>query len=62
MIADLIIKNIDNLITLQGPNRPRIKEEMRDVGLIKNGIVAIKDGRIIYVGKGDLPKGIKKRW
>ncbi len=33
---------------------------MRDVGLIKNGIVAIKDGRIIYVGKGDLPKGIKK--
>ncbi|NLV76970.1 MAG: imidazolonepropionase [Tissierellia bacterium] len=60
MIADLIIKNIDNLITLQGPNRPRIKEEMRDVGLIKNGIVAIKDGRIIYVGKGDLPKGIKK--
>ncbi len=35
---------------------------MRDVGLIKNGIVAIKDGRIIYVGKGDLPKGIKKRW
>ena len=60
MIADLIIKNIDNLLTLQGPNRPRIKEEMRDVGLIKNGIVAIKDGRIIYVGKGDLPKGIKK--
>lgn len=60
MIADLIIKNIDNLLTLQGPNRPRVKEEMQDVGLIKNGIVAIKDDKIIYVGKGDLPKEIEK--
>ncbi|QQY78785.1 imidazolonepropionase [Keratinibaculum paraultunense] len=60
MIADLIIKNIDNLITLQGPNKPRVKEEMQDVGLIKNGIVAIKDDKIIYVGKGDLPKEIEK--
>lgn len=60
MIADLIIKNIDNLITLQGPNRPRVKEEMQDVGLIKNGIVAIKDDKIIYVGKCDLPKEIEK--
>ena len=60
MIADLIIKNIDNLVTLQGPNRPRVKEEMQDVGLIKNGIVAIKDDKIIYVGKCDLPKEIEK--
>lgn len=60
MIADLIIKNIDNLVTLQGPNRPRVKEEMRQIGIIKDGIVAIRDDRIIYVGQGKLPPEIKK--
>lgn len=59
MRADLVIKNIDNLITLKGPNRARIKEEMREVGLINNGIVAIKEDKIIYVGKGELPQEIK---
>lgn len=55
MRASLIIKNISNLITLKGENRPRIKEEMRNVGIIKNGIVAIADDRIIYSGQGELP-------
>ena len=56
MKVDLIIKNIKSLYTLQGPNRPRIKDEMKEVGLIENGIVAIKDGKIAYVGQGELPK------
>ncbi|MBZ2174098.1 imidazolonepropionase [Schnuerera sp. xch1] len=60
MKADLVIKNIDNLLTLKGPNRPRIKEEMKEVGLIKNGIIAIKNDKIIYVGKGELPDDIKR--
>lgn len=59
MKADLIIKNIDNLITLKGPNRARVKEEMREVGLINNGIVAIKDDEIVYVGEGELPEDIE---
>ena len=59
MKADLVIKNIDNLITLKGPNRPRVKEKMQEIGLIKNGIVAIVEDKIIYVGEGELPKDIE---
>lgn len=59
MRADIVIKNIDNLYTLKGPNRPRIKDEMRQVGLINNGIVAIKGDRIIYVGQDQLPEDIE---
>jgi len=59
MRAHIVIKNIDNLYTLKGPNRPRVKDEMRQVGLINNGIVAIEDDKIIYVGQGELPEGIE---
>ncbi|WP_416197635.1 MAG: imidazolonepropionase [Sporanaerobacter sp.] len=58
MRATVVIKNISNLITMEGPNRPRVKEEMRDIGLIQNGIVAINGDEIIYVGKGELPSHI----
>lgn len=56
MIVDLVIKNIKKLYTLQGPNRPRIKDEMKKVGLIENGIVAVKGDEIVYVGQGELPE------
>jgi len=59
MKADIIIKNIDNLYTLKGPNRPRVKDEMGQVGLIKNGVVAIKGDEIIYVGEENLPENIE---
>lgn len=58
MKATLIIKNIDNLITLKGDNKPRIKESLKDVGIINNGIIALKDDKIIYVGEGNLPEEI----
>jgi imidazolonepropionase len=50
-IVDLLIKNADELITLSGPNKPRIKKEMNNLGIIKNGSVAIKNGVIFDVGK-----------
>lgn len=59
MKATLVIKNIDNLVTLQGENRARRGEELKDIGLINNGILAIKDDEIIYVGKGELPDNIE---
>ncbi len=40
-----------NLITLKGSNPPRIKEEMSNLSIIKNGSVAIKDGKIVDIGK-----------
>ncbi len=59
MKATLVIENISNLITLKGKNRPRVKEEMREIGLIEDGVVAVKGDKIIYVGKGSLPDNIK---
>lgn len=48
--VDILITNASELITLQGPNRPRKKKEMNDINIIKNGDLAIKDGIIIDVG------------
>ena len=56
MIINILIKNISQLITLKGDNRPRVGTEMRDIGLIENGVVAISDDKIVYVGKGELPE------
>ncbi len=50
MKATLVIRNIDNLITLHGDNRARVGKEVNDIGLIKNGVVAVKDEKIIFAG------------
>lgn len=59
MKATLVIENISKLITLKGENRPRVGQEMREIGLIENGIVAIDGNEIIYVGEGNLPSYIE---
>lgn len=58
MKATLVIKNIGNLITLRGENKPRTRESLKDIGIIKNGIVALNHDKIIYVGEGGLPADI----
>ncbi|MDR7857307.1 imidazolonepropionase [Tissierella sp.] len=58
MKATLVIKDIDNLITLKGENKPRIKETLKDIGIIKNGIIALNGEKIIYIGEGALPSNI----
>ncbi len=58
MKTTLVIKNIDNLITLKGENRPRVKEELKDIGIIENGIIALNGEKIIYIGEGELPSSI----
>lgn len=58
MKATLVIKNIDNLITLKGENRARAGKEVNDIGLITNGVVAIKDDKIIFAGN-ELPSNIE---
>lgn len=59
MKATLVIENISKLITLKGENRPRVGKEMREIGLIENGIVAVDGNEIIYVGEGNLPSHIE---
>ena len=48
---DILIKNASELITLSGKNSPRIKHEMNDLGIITGGSIAIKNSRIVDVGK-----------
>lgn len=56
--ATLVIKNIDNLITLKGKDKARAGKNQGEIGLIENGILAVKDEKIIYVGQGELPENI----
>ena len=56
---DLLIKKAEELITLQGMDHARKKEEMNELGIIKNGMLAIDDGKIVDVGS-DLNYDAKK--
>jgi imidazolonepropionase len=49
--VDILIKNSNELITLKGPNKPRIKKEMSDLSIINNCSLAIKEGIIVETGK-----------
>lgn len=49
--VDILIKNANQVLTLKGPNRPRVKQEMNDLSIVENGVVGIKDGLIFGVGK-----------
>ena len=53
MKVDLIIKNASQLITLQGPAAARTGREMEDLAIIRNGAVAIQDGKILSVGNSE---------
>ncbi len=48
--ADLIVHNIGQLVTCASPDVPKRGAEMRDVGIIENGAVAIAEGRFVGVG------------
>jgi imidazolonepropionase len=50
-IADLLIVNAKELITLANPNAgPRTGKQMQELSIIKDGSIAIRDGRILAVG------------
>lgn len=50
--ADLLIVNADELVTLAGGNeRPRTGKQLRELGIVRDGCVAIRDGKIVAVGK-----------
>ncbi len=50
--VDLLIVNANELITLKGGSKkPRIGKQMQVLGIIRNGSLAIKDSRIVAVGK-----------
>ena len=50
--ADFVIINANELVTLKGSSeKPRIKDEMKNLDIIKNGAIAAKDGKIVAIGE-----------
>jgi len=53
IIADLVIRNIGELLTMKGVDDPIVAPVAGDLGIIKRGEVAVKDRKILYVGLKD---------
>ncbi|HEX69336.1 MAG TPA: imidazolonepropionase [Candidatus Bathyarchaeota archaeon] len=49
--ADFAIIHANELVTLKGTSsKPQVKEEMKNLNIINDGAVAVKDGKIVAVG------------
>ena len=60
MKADLIVENIGQLVTCASPKGPKRGAEMRDVGIITDGAVAITNGKVAGVGRaGEIRKAFE---
>lgn len=59
--ADLLIVNAAELVTLEGSStKPRVGKQMRELGIVRDGGLAIRDGRIVAVGKSaDVRNNVK---
>jgi imidazolonepropionase len=59
--VDLLIVNANELITISGNNqKPRTGKHMQNLGIIRRGGLAVKDGRIVAVGKtSEIRKGFR---
>ncbi|MFV1950439.1 MAG: imidazolonepropionase [Nitrospinota bacterium] len=50
MELDILIKNASELLTCKADS-PKVREKLRDPGIIENGILGIKNDKIVFVGK-----------
>ena len=48
---DLFIENANELVTLESKKGYKIREDMNELGIIKNGAIAVKNGKIVSVGE-----------
>jgi imidazolonepropionase len=53
MLADLLVYNASQLLTVAAPDGPKRGASMEDLGIIAAGAVAIRDGRVVAVGSSD---------
>jgi imidazolonepropionase len=49
----LAVVNCGQVVTLRGPARPRTGAEMRELGVVENGALLVREGRIEAVGSRD---------
>src|SRR5262249_8915923 len=54
MLADLVIRNVREIATPSGrSNAPLAGAQMREVDVIPDGVVAIRDGMIVAIGRSN---------
>ena len=50
--ADILIVNAEEMLTLAGSSKtPRVGKQMRELDIIRDGALAIREGKILAVGK-----------
>src|SRR5262245_15344027 len=49
----LSVLHVSQLVTLSGPKRPRVGKELSELGIIRDGGMLIRDGKIERVGPSD---------
>ena len=60
MSNTLAVINCSQLVTLKGPARPRVCGEMRELSIIEDGALLVRDGRIERVGsRGEIEPHIE---
>jgi imidazolonepropionase len=64
MAGSLAVVNIGQLVTLAGPARPRVGEELCELGIIENAALLVENGRIVSAGlysqlRSQIPAGAK---
>ena len=50
-MANLLVTNCKQLVTLRGPTRPRVADELRDLSIIEDGAMLVRDHLIDRVGQ-----------
>ena len=53
MLADLLVYNASQLLSVASPAGPKRGAEMSELGIVANGAVAVRDGRVAAVGSSD---------
>ena len=53
MKMDLIIKNIGKLVTMEGSFFPRIGKQMNEINILEDAYIAVVEGKIFEVGRGE---------
>lgn len=59
--VDILIKNASELLTCKVNGKPKKRKELSDLGIIKNGAIGIKAGKIVFVGKSSQVKNIRAK-
>jgi imidazolonepropionase len=60
-LSPFAVVNCSQLLTLAGPNRPRVGTDMRDLAILSGGAMLIHDGKIEAVGlRGEIESSLPK--